>query len=251
MKNKKRTIIITGVSGGIGNACANLFFRNDWQVIGTDVKGEKIKSIDTFIQVDSSRQEAIKKAYDDIKKQFGHIDALVNNAAIQIYKPFIETSLEEWDSIMASNLRSVYLNTRYAYPLLKQEGGAIVNISSVHALATSPNVAAYAASKGAISALSRGLALEFSKDRIRVNTLLPGAVDTPMLRYGLNNNTAADSSIEKKLSALEKKIPMGRVGRPEEIAKMVLFLADGNNSSYVTGQEFVVDGGVTARLSSE
>ena len=251
MKNKKRTIIITGVSGGIGNACANLFFRNDWQVIGTDVKGEKIKSIDTFIQVDSSRQEAIKKAYDDIKKQFGHIDALVNNAAIQIYKPFIETSLEEWDSIMASNLRSVYLNTRYAYPLLKQEGGAIVNISSVHALATSPNVAAYAASKGAISALSRGLALEFSKDRIRVNTLLPGAVDTPMLRYGLNNNTATDSSIEEKLNALEKKIPMGRVGRPEEIAKMVLFLADGNNSSYVTGQEFVVDGGVTARLSSE
>ena len=251
MKNKKRTIIITGVSGGIGNACANLFFRNDWQVIGTDVKGEKIKSIDTFIQVDSSRQEAIKKAYDDIKKQFGHIDALVNNAAIQIYKPFIETSLEEWDSIMASNLRSVYLNTRYAYPLLKQEGGAIVNISSVHALATSPNVAAYAASKGAISALSRGLALEFSKDRIRVNTLLPGAVDTPMLRYGLNNNTATNSGIEKKLSALEKKIPMGRVGRPEEIAKMVLFLADGNNSSYVTGQEFVVDGGVTARLSSE
>lgn len=251
MKNKKRTIIITGVSGGIGNACANLFFRNDWQVIGTDVKGEKIKSIDTFIQVDSSRQEAIKKAYDDIKKQFGHIDALVNNAAIQIYKPFIETSLEEWDSIMASNLRSVYLNTRYAYPLLKQEGGAIVNISSVHALATSPNVAAYAASKGAISALSRGLALEFSKDRIRVNTLLPGAVDTPMLRYGLKSNTAADSSIEEKLNALEKKIPMGRVGRPEEIAKMVLFLADGNNSSYVTGQEFVVDGGVTARLSSE
>ena len=251
MKNKKRTIIITGVSGGIGNACANLFFRNDWQVIGTDVKGEKIKSIDTFIQVDSSRQEAIKKAYDDIKKQFGHIDALVNNAAIQIYKPFIETSLEEWDSIMASNLRSVYLNTRYAYPLLKQEGGAIVNISSVHALATSPNVAAYAASKGAISALSRGLALEFSKDRIRVNTLLPGAVDTPMLRYGLNNNTATNSSIEEKLNALEKKIPMGRVGRPEEIAKMVLFLADGNNSSYVTGQEFVVDGGVTARLSSE
>lgn len=251
MKNKKRTIIITGVSGGIGNACANLFFRNDWQVIGTDVKGEKIKSIDTFIQVDSSRQEAIKKAYDDIKKQFGQIDALVNNAAIQIYKPFIETSLEEWDSIMASNLRSVYLNTRYAYPLLKQEGGAIVNISSVHALATSPNVAAYAASKGAISALSRGLALEFSKDRIRVNTLLPGAVDTPMLRYGLKSNTAADSSIEEKLNALEKKIPMGRVGRPEEIAKMVLFLADGNNSSYVTGQEFVVDGGVTARLSSE
>ena len=251
MKNRKRTIVITGVSGGIGKACAELFFQNDWQVIGTDIKENKIRSIDTFIQVDNSQPEALKTAYDNIKTQYGRIDALVNNAAIQICKPFIETSLEDWDSIMASNLRSVYLNVRYAYPLLKQEGGAIVNVSSVHALATSPNVAAYAASKGAISALSRGLAIEFSKDRIRVNTVLPGAVDTPMLRDGLNRKFTNNSNIEEKLRALEKRIPVGRIGRPEDIAKMVLFLADDNNSAYVTGQDFVVDGGVTARLSSE
>lgn len=251
MKTKKRTIVITGVLGGIGKACAKLFSQNDWQVIGTDIKENKIKSIDTFIQVDNSRSEALKTAYDKIKTQFGRIDALVNNAAIQIYKPFMETSPEEWDSIMASNLRSVYLNVRYAYPLLKQEGGAIVNVGSVHALATSPNAAAYAASKGAISALSRGLAIEFSSDRIRVNTVLPGAVDTPMLRDGLNSKNTDYSNIEEKLRALENRIPAGRVGRPEDIAKMVLFLADDQNSSYVTGQEFVVDGGVTARLSSE
>ena len=251
MQTRKRTIVITGVSGGIGKACAELFFQNDWQVIGTDIKENKIRSIDTFIQVDNSQPEALKTAYDNIKTQYGRIDALVNNAAIQICKPFIETSLEDWDSIMASNLRSVYLNVRYAYPLLKQEGGAIVNVSSVHALATSPNVAAYAASKGAISALSRGLAIEFSKDRIRVNTVLPGAVDTPMLRDGLNSKTTNNSNMEDQLRALEKKIPIRRVGRPEDIAKMVLFLADDNNSAYVTGQDFVVDGGVTARLSSE
>ena len=251
MQTRKRTIVITGVSGGIGKACAELFFQNDWQVIGTDIKENKIRSIDTFIQVDNSQPEALKTAYDNIKTQYGRIDALVNNAAIQICKPFIETSLEDWDSIMASNLRSVYLNVRYAYPLLKQEGGAIVNVSSVHALATSPNVAAYAASKGAISALSRGLAIEFSKDRIRVNTVLPGAVDTPMLRDGLNRKFTNNSNIEEKLRALEKRIPVGRIGRPEDIAKMVLFLADDNNSAYVTGQDFVVDGGVTARLSSE
>ncbi|MCH7658840.1 MAG: SDR family oxidoreductase [Bacteroidetes bacterium] len=251
MKTKKRTIVITGVSGGIGKACAELFFQNDWQVIGTDIKENKIKSIDTFIQVDNSQPEALKTAYDNIKTQLGRIDALVNNAAMQICKPFIETSLEDWDSIMASNLRSVYLNVRYAYPLLKQEGGAIVNVSSVHALATSPNFAAYAASKGAISALSRGLAIEFSKDRIRVNAVLPGAVDTPMLRDGLNSKITNNSNMEDQLRALEKRIPAGRIGRPEDIAKMVLFLADNNNSSYVTGQEFVVDGGVTAQLSSE
>lgn len=251
MKSKKRTIVITGVCGGIGEACAKLFFQKDWHVIGTDIKENVIKSLDTFIQVDNSQSDELKTAYENIKTQFGRIDALVNNAAIQISNPLIETSLEDWDSIMASNLRSVYLNVRYAYPLLKQKGGAIVNISSVHALATSPNVAAYAASKGALSALSRGLALEFSKDKIRVNAVLPGAIDTPMLRDGLNRKNTDNSDIEEKLRALEKRIPVGRVGRPEEIAKMVLFLADDNNSSYVTGQEFVVDGGVTARLSSE
>lgn len=251
MKNNKRTIVITGVSGGIGTACADLFFQNDWQVIGTDINGEQTESIDNFFQVDNSQPEVLKTTYDNIKSQFGQIDALVNNAAIQIYKPFNDLTVEDWESTMASNLRSLYLNIRYAYPLLKQEGGAIVNLSSVHALATSPGAAAYAASKGAISALARGLALEFSKDRIRVNTVLPGAVDTPMLRDGLKRNISKNSTEEENLLSLEKKIPMGRVGRPEEIAKMVLFLADENNSSYITGQDFVVDGGVMARLSSE
>ena len=115
------------------------------------------------------------------------LDALVNNAGVQIAKPLLETSVEEWDAVMASNLRSVFLGVKLAHPLLKAAGGgAIVNVSSVHAVQTSANIAAYAASKGGLLALTRAMAIEFAPDNIRVNAILPGAVDTPMLRAGLD-----------------------------------------------------------------
>ena len=114
------------------------------------------------------------------------LHALVNNAAMQIAKPLLETSVEEWDAVMASNLRSVFLGIKLAHPLFKAAGGgAIVNVSSVHAVATSANIAAYAASKGGLLALTRAMAIEFAPDNIRCNAILPGAVDTPMLRAGL------------------------------------------------------------------
>ncbi len=118
------------------------------------------------------------------------LDAVVNNAAVQIAKPMLETTVEEWDRVMASNLRSVFLGAKLAHPLLKAGGGgAIVNVSSVHAVQTSANIAAYAASKGGLLALTRAMAIEFAPDNIRVNAILPGAVDTPMLRAGLDRGT--------------------------------------------------------------
>ena len=115
------------------------------------------------------------------------LHALINNAAIQIAKPLLETSMEEWNAVLASNLSSVFLGVKLAYPLLKAAGGgAIVNVSSVHAVATSANIAAYAASKGGLLALTRAIAIEFAPDNIRANAILPGAVDTPMLRAGLS-----------------------------------------------------------------
>jgi NAD(P)-dependent dehydrogenase (short-subunit alcohol dehydrogenase family) len=114
------------------------------------------------------------------------LDALVNNAALQIVKPLLETTVAEWDAVMAVNLRAVFFAVKLAHPLLKKRQGAIVNISSVHAVATSKDIAAYAASKGGLLALSRAMAIEFAPDAIRVNALLPGAVDTPMLRAGMH-----------------------------------------------------------------
>ena len=177
---------------------------------------------------------------------------MVNNAAVQVAKPLIETSVEEWDDVMASNLRSAFIFMKLAYPLLASKGGgAIVNVSSVHAIQTSANIAAYAASKGGLLALTRATAIEFAPANIRVNAILPGAVDTPMLRAGLNRGHVGQGDLRSRLDNLAQKTVNGRIGLPEEIASAIYFLADNQSSSFMTGQAMVVDGGATARLSTE
>jgi NAD(P)-dependent dehydrogenase (short-subunit alcohol dehydrogenase family) len=179
------------------------------------------------------------------------LNAVVNNAGVQVSKPIVDTSIAEWDMVIASNLRSAFLGAKFAHPLLvKAGGGAIVNVSSVHAVATSINVAAYAASKGGLLALTRAMAIEFAKDDIRVNAVLPGAVDTPMLRDGMNRGQHGGSSLQERLENLARKTVNGRIGQPQEIANTIYFLATGE-SSFMTGQALVVDGGATARLSTE
>jgi glucose 1-dehydrogenase len=160
--------------------------------------------------------------------------------------------VEEWDAVMASNLRSVFLGVKLAHPLLVAAGGgAVVNVSSVHAVATSANIAAYAASKGGLLALTRAMAIEFAPDNIRANAILPGAVDTPMLRSGLGRGHVKGSDITQRLDNLARKTVNGRVGQPGEIARAIYFLADEDQSSFMTGQAMIVDGGATARLSTE
>ncbi len=177
---------------------------------------------------------------------------LVNNAAVQVAKPLVDTTIEEWDGVMASNLRSVFLFVKLAHPLFKAAGGgAIVNVSSVHAVQTSANIAAYAASKGGMLALTRAMAIEFAVDNIRVNAILPGAVDTPMLRAGLGRGHVGQGDMQSRIDNLARKTVNGRVGKPEEIASAIFFLADNDQSSFMTGQALIVDGGATARLSTE
>jgi len=249
----KRSVLITGAAGGIGYATARVFSENGWYVYGVDrqITDDK-EGIDFFIEADISDVNASRQIFETVKENSHHLDCLVNNAAIQIAKPLVETTPEEWDSVMESNLRSVYLAIRHAYSLLKAEGGgSIINISSVHAVATSANIAAYAASKGALSALTRALAIELAPDRIRVNAVLPGAVDTQMLRDGLRRGHVQGETDEDLVNALGAKHIVGRVGHPEEIAHAILFLARTEQSSFITGQSIVVDGGATARLSTE
>ena len=248
-----RVALITGVAGGIGYATAEVFSANQWTVVGVDRRHIEydLSAVHHFIEADISDIEASSAIFDEIEKNEGQIDALINNAAIQVTKPLVETTPEEWDLVMDLNLRSVYLGIRHAYPLLRRSKGAIVNISSVHAVATSANIAAYAASKGALLALTRALAIELTTDSIRVNAVLPGAVDTPMLRAGLTRGHVTGNNEYELIKALGARHVIGRVGRPEEIAEAILFLADNNRSSFITGQALIVDGGATARLSTE
>ena len=251
--NEARTVLITGVAGGSGRATVNLFSEKGWRVIGVDRSefGNDFPKNGLFIQSDISHPEDMQAIFEKAHQFTESLDALVNNAAVQVAKPIIETTVEEWDAVMASNLRSVFLGVKLAYPLLKKNGGAVVNVSSVHAIQTSANIAAYAASKGGLLALTRAMAIEFAPDNIRVNAILPGAVDTPMLRAGLGRGHVGHGDVEQRLDNLARKTVSGKVGKPEEIAQAIYFLADNEQSSFMTGQALVVDGGATARLSTE
>lgn len=247
-----KTVLITGAAGGIGRATVETFEHSGWDVIAVDREspGGISGSVRVF-KADVSEPESVDELFDELAQTIDRLQALINNAAIQICKPLIEMEPEEWDAVMGSNLRSVYLTARRGYPLLKSARGSIVNVSSVHALATSVDLAAYAASKGAQMALTRAMALEFARDGIRVNAILPGAVDTRMLRDGLGRGHLAGLTIEDQLEALGKRTALGRVGRPVEIARAIQFLVDDEQSSFITGQAMIVDGGATARLSTE
>lgn len=248
-----KTILITGAAGGIGRATVALFAQKGWRVIGVDRNefGEDFPQSGLFIQSDISRAEDMESIFGQAKAFSNTLNALVNNAALQIAKPLVQTTVEEWDAVMAANLRSVFLGVKLAHPLLKAKGGAIVNVSSVHAVQTSANIAAYAASKGGLLALTRAMAIEFAPDNIRVNAILPGAVDTPMLRAGLGRGHVGSGDVQERLDNLARKTVNGRVGTPEEIANAIHFLADNEQSSFMTGQAMIVDGGATARLSTE
>jgi len=247
-----RWALITGAAGGIGRATTELFAAEGWRTVAVDRReAEAFPPGVLFRRADVSVPDEVADLFAWLAQQSDHLDALVNNAAIQICKPLVEMSVEEWDTVMDSNLRSAFLTARHGHSLLRAAAGAIVNVSSVHAVATSRDIAAYAASKGGLVALTRAMALELAPDSIRVNAVLPGAVDTPMLHAGLSRDHVSGGSVEERMSDLGKRTVMGRVGRPEEIAQAILFLADSRRSSFVTGQTLVVDGGATARLSTE
>jgi glucose 1-dehydrogenase len=249
-----RTVLITGAGGGIGRATVYQFAEKDWRVIGVDRNefGADFPKDGCFIQADISKPESTEQIFKQARAFNPTLDALVNNAAVQVAKALVETTVEEWDAVMASNLRSAFLFVKLAHPLLKAAGGgAIVNVSSVHAIQTSVNIAAYAASKGGLLALTRALAIEFAPDDIRVNAILPGAVDTPMLRAGLGRGHAGQGDMQERLDNLARRTVSGKVGKPEEIAHAIYFLSDNEQSSFMTGQALVVDGGATARLSTE
>ena len=172
MNKNPRVMLITGAAGGMGRATVQLFNEKGWIVIGVDRNefGQSFPGNGLFIQADISDPTQLEEIYSSVRNFTVSLDAVINNAALQVVKPLLETTVEEWDAVMASNLRSVFLGAKLAYPLLKNKGGgAIVNVSSVHAIATSSGVGSYAASKGGLLALTRSMAIEFARVNIRVN----------------------------------------------------------------------------------
>ena len=252
-----KVVVITGACGGIGRGAATAFRRAGWHVIGIDQSDRDAGvEVDEFIQADLASDKGvatIDKGVATIRRQLNHVDrldALVNNAALQVNQPLAQTTDEEWTAVMNTNVRAAFQMIREFHPALSVARGAVVNISSVHAIATSTNVAVYAISKGALVALTRNAALELAAEEIRCNAVLPGAVMTPMLDAGLSRRPHPDGPTGN-LDALIERTPLGFVATPEQIAPTIVHLADTDLSPYTTGQMLVVDGGATIRLGTE
>lgn len=229
-------VIVTGASSGIGAACVAAFQTEGTEVVGVDLR--ESSGADRHISLDLASTncgEALISAIGDLS-----VDGLINNAALQLDKPAEETDVEDFDRLCAVNLRAPFLLSSALRPALREGKGYIVNVASVHAMATSKFVSVYAATKGGLVALTRALAIEWAPE-IRVNAVLPGAVQTDMLINGLARN-------DLTLDELGRRHPVQRTGKPEEVASAILFLA---RNEFATGSALTLDGGATARLSTE
>jgi NAD(P)-dependent dehydrogenase (short-subunit alcohol dehydrogenase family) len=230
-----RRIVVTGASSGIGEAVVRGFAAAGARVAGISLDGgAPVDGI--FVAGDTGDSAAVESFAARVEDEWGGIDVWVNNAARLLVKPLVETSDADWHGLLRANLHGYFYGCRAAARrMLAAGGGRIVNVTSAARILAVPDFGAYIAAKGAIDALTKTLALELAPHSITVNTVAPGATDTPL------NATAYTPEVRRNYEA---RIPMGRIGTPEEVADTILFLAS-DAARYVTGQELVVDGGLT------
>jgi NAD(P)-dependent dehydrogenase (short-subunit alcohol dehydrogenase family) len=245
MRLSGRVAIVTGAASGIGLGIAQLFIKEGAKVIFSDINESGKAAADAagenalFIQCDISDIDSVKNLVAKTSNVFGTIDILVNNAGIVRQNPISQTSDEEWNAIINTNLKGPFLLTREVLPTFEKNGqGKIVNTASIAGIIGYENLSPYCASKGGIIAMTRALALEFAPKKINVNCICPGAIKTGMTK-GLEEN-------ETMLKQTLMVIPAGRMGDPIDIANAALYLAS-DESDYVTGTSIVVDGGWSVR----
>jgi len=250
-----KVALVTGGRRGLGEASAVLLGREGAKVAITDRKADGADAVlnrisaaggkAIFIQQDVAKEEDWRRTLDDVLKQFGRLDILVNNAGVGAGKNVEELTLDDWRWVMSVNLDGVFLGTKYAIGAMKKSGGgSIINMSSIEGMVGDRRLAAYDASKGGVRILTKSAALHCAKAgyNIRVNSLHPGFIDTPMVTGFVK--AQGDAAAARK--ELEQLHPIGHLGEPDDVAYAVLYLAS-DESKFVTGSELVVDGGFTAQ----
>jgi NAD(P)-dependent dehydrogenase (short-subunit alcohol dehydrogenase family) len=252
---KGKVAIVTGAALGIGRATAILLAKHGAKVAITDLRDKEGKDLAERINdegdeaaywhLDVAREKEVRHVFEKIHERFGKIDILVNNAGIAgANKPTHEITEEEWDKVQGVNVKGVFFCTKHAIPFLRKAGGgSIINLSSIYGLIGAPDVPAYHASKGEVRLMTKTDALLYAKDKIRVNSVHPGYIWTPMVEGVGKESGQSMEAFRKQIAALH---PLGHIGEPDDIGYGILYLA-ADESKFVTGSELVIDGGYTAQ----
>jgi NAD(P)-dependent dehydrogenase (short-subunit alcohol dehydrogenase family) len=234
-----KVVLVTGAAGAIGAAIWDAVRDAGGTVIAADIAGGN-----GLVPLDVTDEAQWQRVVADAEAKHGRLDGLVNAAGIAAVGSIEKTDFATWRRVMAVNLDGTFLGCKYAFPLLRKQGGAIVNLSSVLGLIGGPNLAAYGASKGGVSLLTKSVALNGAryKPPVRCNALCPAFIEGPMVD-GIASGTRDPNAVKGKLAM---DIPLGRLGKPEEVAKACVFLLS-DASAFITGADVPVDGGLTAR----
>ena len=252
---KGDAVIVTGAAGGIGAATVENLIGQGIFVFAVDKNSEALAkvvasidpqgSLTQVIAADVTSKKECQAVCDAARNKGIRVKGLVNNAAVGAFKMSVEsTSFEDWQRIISINLTSLYLMAKYALPLIREAGGgAVVNISSIHAYATSTGVSPYAAAKGGVLALTKTMALDLAPDNIRVVCIIPGATDTPMLRQ----HAEREGKTLAELGFPSSENAIGRIAQPEEVADVIAF-ALSKGASFITGSSLIPDGGILAKF---
>ncbi len=243
-----KNIIVTGGAQGIGKIISKQLLEKGYSVSVFDIDEDALSEFKSeinsenvaFFQTDVSDEKSVQKSVNQSVERFGDISGLINNAAIQINKILTDLSLEEWNRVIGTNLTGAFLCAKHAALFLKKSNGKIINISSTRAFQSEPNTEAYSASKGGVLALTHSLAISLGPE-IKVNCISPGWIKVS----GIKKKSQANQIELSEADHLQH--PSGRVGKPEDIANMVLFLLSFEND-FITGQNFVIDGGMTKKM---
>lgn len=248
-----RIALVTGTTG-IGRASALRLAAGGARVmaVGIDPAGNQaLAEADPRITVrrtDVSVPGEVEAALAELEDRFGGLDVIINSAAVHPYGDCVATTPETFLRCLAVNVGSIHLTAHFGVPLMRRRGGgAIVNVSSVQGHACQANVAAYVASKGAIHALTRAMALDFAADRIRVTSVSPGSIRTPILELAARTLDGPDADIEAVFARFGASHPIGRIGEAEEVAELIAFLAS-DKAGFITGSDHRIDGGLTAGI---
>lgn len=253
MKLKDRVVVITGAGAGIGRASAKEFAREGARVIVADINfagaKETVKQIESAggtaraVETDVAKSDSVQSLVGETLKSFSQVHILFNNAAIQVNKTIEETTVEEWNREIAVNLGGVFLCSKFFIPQLRKTRGSIINMASVNGFFVEPICAGYCATKGAIIALTKAMAIDHGKEGLRVNCICPGYIDAGLAEgyFQAQPDPAAARAAAGKLHAL------WRIGRPEEVGRVAVFLAS-DEASFMTGSAVVVDGGFGSGL---